>query len=649
MHITLVIDQFDSLNNGTTVSAHRYAEELRKRGHKVTILAAEESGENKIGVPVKKIPLFQHIIEKQGFCFAKKVDEAYYQAFKEADIIHFYLPTWFCRRGEKIARQMKKPTIASFHLQPENITYSIGLGKAKWANEFLYRYFYNTFYNRFRFIHCPSRFIANQLEQHGYDAEIRVISNGVDEKFKPMKFERPGEWQDKFVILMIGRLSGEKRQDLIMKAVNLSRYRDRIQLIFAGRGPKENEYKQLARKLQLPNRPIFGFYPQEDLLRLINTCDLYVHASDAEIEGISCMEAMACGLVPVISDSELSATKDYSLHEYSLFRAGDPKSLAERIDYWIEHPEERAEMGIKYAEKMDNIRVGDCVSQAEKLYQEVIDDFAVYEYKEVKESWIRRITHPDVDKINQQYYSASLLQRWTFYLFTNILALIVFVIDSALYGLKVEGRENLRKVKGGAITVMNHVHPMDFTMVKVAVFPRRIYFTSLRSNLELPFVGWLIKQCGALPLPVKLGEKITFQKQLKNGISRGDWIHFYPEGMMVKHHRKLREFRTSAFITAVNNNCPVIPMAIVYLKPQGLWHLLSKRDQMVLVIGEPLYPKAAVSKKEAVQELAERTRIAMEELMSKQIYAVKWNLPSVVRLACIVFLTMRIIRIFWPV
>ncbi|MGQ9780522.1 MAG: glycosyltransferase [Bacillota bacterium] len=147
MHIVLVIDQFDTLNNGTTASARRYAEELRKRGHRVTILAAGETRQDKIGVPVLKIPFFQRLIEQQGFPLAKPIDEAYYQAFREADIVHFYLPTWFCRRGEDIARQMKVPTVTAFHLQPENITYSIGPGRWRWASDFLYRYFYRTFYN----------------------------------------------------------------------------------------------------------------------------------------------------------------------------------------------------------------------------------------------------------------------------------------------------------------------------------------------------------------------------------------------------------------------------------------------------------------------------------------------------------------------
>ena len=84
---------------------------------------------------------------------------------------------------------------------------------------------------------------------------------------------------------MVGRLSGEKRQDLIIEAAKKSRYADKIQLVFAGTGPKEKEYRRLSAGLAHP--PIMGFYGQEELLRLLNSCDLYVHASDAEIEGIS--------------------------------------------------------------------------------------------------------------------------------------------------------------------------------------------------------------------------------------------------------------------------------------------------------------------------------------------------------------------------
>ena len=103
----------------------------------------------------------------------------------------------------------------------------------------------------------------------------------------------------------------------------------------------------MARKL--PHPPIFGYYDKPSLIRLIHSCDLYVHASDIEIKGISCMEAFCAGLLPVISDSKKSASVQFALCDESLFCAGDAGELAERIDYWIEHEEERRAMGEAYA------------------------------------------------------------------------------------------------------------------------------------------------------------------------------------------------------------------------------------------------------------------------------------------------------------
>ena len=121
MNIVLVIDQYDDGNNGTTVTARRFAHELRKLGHKVTILAGGEPAEHKICAPMHKIPIFQKLIESQGMRFAKPNDQAYYEAFKDADVVHFYMPFRFCRRGEELARQLGVPTVSAFHVQPEDV------------------------------------------------------------------------------------------------------------------------------------------------------------------------------------------------------------------------------------------------------------------------------------------------------------------------------------------------------------------------------------------------------------------------------------------------------------------------------------------------------------------------------------------------
>ena len=130
--------------------------------------------------------------------------------------------------------------------------------------------------------------------------------------------------------------------------------------------------KELAEKLGVPVR--FGFYSKPELLDLIAMSDLYVHAADMEIEAMSCMEAFACGLVPVIADSPKSATPQFALDERSLFAAGDSAKLAERIDYWIEHEPERKEMERRYAESAKKYNLEQCVRQAEEMFALAIEE-----------------------------------------------------------------------------------------------------------------------------------------------------------------------------------------------------------------------------------------------------------------------------------
>lgn len=642
MHIVMVLDQFHEVNNGTVTSAHRFKEQLEARGNTVTVLACGKGDDSQVPVGKLKIPIFQPLIEKQGFSFAKPNDEAFFQGFQGADIVHFYQPSPFCRTGEKIARQMKLPTMASFHLQPENVTYSLGLGTSKRANEALYRFFYYHFYTRFRYIHCPSRMIADQLESHNYNANVRVISNGVCDLFRPEKVARPAEFGNHFVILSIGRLSAEKRQDLLIEAAKLSRHRDEIQLVFAGRGPLEKKYKRLAKKL--PNQAVFGFYSPEELKALINACDLYVHASDAEIEGISCMEAVACGLVPVISDSKLAATKEFSLHPESVFRAGDAASLAEKIDFWIEHPQLRAELAPVYAESANRMRVSRSAAEMERLYRDAITDWQKNGYRHPDETRLRRLSHPEPERALREYAQKTWFDKARFFFWTNMLAPVLYVIDTVFLGLHVRGRQNLKKVKGGAVTVMNHVHDMDCTMVKLALFPRRVYFTSLQRNLELPFTGWLIKGLGALSLPTDATKIACFQRQLKRGIEGDDWVHYYPEAMLVKDHPGLRTFYAGAFFTAVYSDCPIVPLVMTRRKLNGFGRIIGGRKRMQLSIGEPLYPDHTLPTKLAVADLEARAIDSMNKMIGLP-QEESINVSMAFRAACIILLAAQVFRI----
>ncbi len=367
MKLLFVMDH-DGANNGVTISARRYAQVLRQRGHDVRFLCTGDPGPGGWSLEQFHLPLFDGLITAQGMVFAKVDRAVLTQAISWADAVHFLMPFTLSICGAAIAKKLGKPITAAFHVQPQNISYSIHMGSLSPVNALIYWYFRVSFFRRFTHIHCPSEFIAGELRRHHYKAKLHVISNGIEPAFTYRKLPKPPQWEGKFVILSIGRLSREKRQDVLIDAIALSRHRDSIHLELAGQGPLEAALRRRAEKL--PGGVHIAFYDRDALRDLIARCDLYVHPADAEIEAMSCMEAFASGLVPVIADSPKSATPQFALDERSLFPAGDPKALAQKIDWWIDHPAQRAEMERRYSAQAAHYALEDCVTRFEAMVEE---------------------------------------------------------------------------------------------------------------------------------------------------------------------------------------------------------------------------------------------------------------------------------------
>ena len=162
MKILIVIDQFNNSNNGTTISARRFAKGLQDAGNEVYVVSTgDKRDEYKFNV--KELPLLpgiSHIIKSQGMSFAIPNTEVLEKAISSVDVVHFYMPFWLSKSGLKICEKLKVPHTTAFHVQPENITYTIGLGTNTKVNDMIYTHYRDSFFNRFTHIHCPSEFIA---------------------------------------------------------------------------------------------------------------------------------------------------------------------------------------------------------------------------------------------------------------------------------------------------------------------------------------------------------------------------------------------------------------------------------------------------------------------------------------------------------
>lgn len=374
MLITVVSDVLGEENNGTSIAAMNLIRSLKKKGHTVRILCADTDKEGVEGYYISPSlslgKILNSYVKKVGVTIAKGDDKIVRQAINGVDHVHIMLPFGLGSRAATFAKEQGISTTAGFHMQAENLTSYVKLNKLKFVNKWVYKYIYRKLYSRVGGIHYPTEFIKNVFESNikkqtnGY-----VISNGVNAYVQKRPTEKPDEFKDKIVILSCGRYAREKSQDTLIKAVKLSKYKDKIQLILAGQGLKEKKYRKLAKSLTNP--PVFKFVSRSEIIDMINYCDLYVHSADIELEGIACTEAITCGKLTIVSDSKLSATRNFAIDQTCVFNKRNPKSLAKVIDYWIENPEKKKEYEQKYLESAVSFNQDECMDLMEKMIFEV--------------------------------------------------------------------------------------------------------------------------------------------------------------------------------------------------------------------------------------------------------------------------------------
>ena len=375
MRIAIICDVLGEENNGTTIAAMNLIRSLKEKGHEVRIVCPDpaRAGERDCFlVPTYTLGPLNNYVAKNGVSLAKPVHSVLEEAIEGVDVVHILVPFNLGRAAVKLARERGIPVAASFHCQAENLTSHLFLMNARRANNLTYDVFYRNVYQYCACIHYPTQFICDVFEKRVGPTPHYIISNGVSAAFTPGKATRPAEWGERFVILFTGRYSKEKSHRVLIDAVAQSRYKDRIQLVFAGDGPLREAIRERAERSGiLP--PVMKFYGREELINVIRSADLYVHPAEIEIEAIACLEAIACGKVPVISNSPRSATRYFALGENNLFHCNDPADLKKKIEYWMEHPAERETCSREYAGFAKRFDYTRCMDQMEEMLLDAVN------------------------------------------------------------------------------------------------------------------------------------------------------------------------------------------------------------------------------------------------------------------------------------
>ena len=346
MKLLIVIDDYFNKSNGMCISTQRFVREYKKMGQDVRVLSTGEKADYVVPELKINLPFIDGLIAKQGFHFAKPIKKTLIQAVTWADTIQIETPFPISWQASKLAKKQGKPVVGTFHIYPQNVTASVPILNNRFGNWCFMLFFREKSFKNCDALQVPTVKVAKCLKQYKFRQKLFVVSNGISARFinNPHK-EKVGH---PFTILCIGRFSHEKKQETLFKAMQLAQHSSKIHLIFAGQGPLKKKYEKLARKF--PNKPVMQFFTPTELRQVMTQTDLVVHCADVEIEGMACMEAFASGCVPVIADSPLSSTVSYALSDNNRFPAGNSQILAQKIDYWFEHPQELIKMRQKYRE-----------------------------------------------------------------------------------------------------------------------------------------------------------------------------------------------------------------------------------------------------------------------------------------------------------
>ena len=200
------------------------------------------------------------------------------------------------------------------------------------------------------------------------------------------------------------------------------------------------------------------------------------------------------------------------------------------------------------------------------------------------------------------------LRRGFFNRLISVFSVGVFRLVGLFVGpycrLKIEGKKNLKGVKG-AILTSNHVSIADCILIRRAVGRRKLKITVAEFNNRRGVFGGLLRAGGTVPIGKTLPTMRHLNAAIGEFLSRGELVLFYPEGSLWWCYEKPRPLIEGAFLSAARNGVPVIPMFYTF-KTRKLRRDGTPKKSFTLHIGEPILPNPDAPLREEAERLAGR-------------------------------------------
>lgn len=245
------------------------------------------------------------------------------------DIVHIQSHIIIGRGLTRIAHQRGIPVVATNHVMAENILDHTTF--PKFIDDVVLRFAWADAKRTFemtRAVTTPTRRAADFLERTIDIRGVVPISCGIDRRnYDPVIAPR-----ERNRILFVGRLTGEKQVDVVLRAVAALDPALDVHFDIAGGGDQRKALEALTVQLGIEDRVTFhGRVTDEQLRELYSRSSVFAIASIAELQSIVTMEAMASAL-PIVGANAVALP--HLVHDGEnghLFEPGDVDDLAAKL------------------------------------------------------------------------------------------------------------------------------------------------------------------------------------------------------------------------------------------------------------------------------------------------------------------------------
>lgn len=362
MRIGLFTDTYPPYINGVSTSVQMLKHALEKKGHKVFVVSVNpenmkyELDEDETVLRLPGIPIGIFDYRLTGIYPIKASNQV--KKWK-LDIIHSHTEFGVGTFARIMAKQLNIPLVHTYHTMYEDYIYYITKGYFEKSSKKIVEYL-TLFYcdKTATELIVPTKKTYNLFkEKYKVEKNIHIVPTGIEvERFfkenvkedevnklrKKLNFQK-----DDFILLFVGRIAKEKNIPYLLETARDIIRRNKkgnIKFLIIGDGPESDEYKQLVKKYKLEeNIILYGKVPWKEMPTYYHLADVFLTASTTETQGLTVIEAMAAGIVPVAIDDESFNTVIVNDLNGKLFRT--KKELREAIIDLKEQPEKKKKIG----------------------------------------------------------------------------------------------------------------------------------------------------------------------------------------------------------------------------------------------------------------------------------------------------------------